>query len=161
MDGLLVFFDARLKSSEHLLVLLGGTAQDIFLLLLHLLYLNQDLCGYIMNFLFLLQTVYYLGNLIGDSLDTFGLIKQSIDRLLIVPHLHLSLSQLILARVINAREMKIINLLLEHVSPLLKVHYLLLVQQLQFSMDVLHLFRHCVILFGSGFPVPDNVMNEL
>jgi hypothetical protein len=114
-----------------------------------------------MDFPFLLQSIDNLWNLIRDSLDTFGLVKQGIDGFLVMAHLHLSLVQFVLAWIVNALEVEVIYFLLEDIGSLLEVHYLLLVQKLKLSMNVLHLLGHCVILLGCWFPVADHVVDEL
>ena len=83
-----------------------------------------------MDLLLLLKAVNDVWYLVRYRFDTFSLVVKNINCLLIVPELRLSLSQLVLPRIVKTLKMEIVHLLFKDFCPLLEVHYLLLIEQL-------------------------------
>jgi hypothetical protein len=79
------------------------------------------------DFLLLFKAVDYMGYVVGDSFYALRLVVKHINMFLVVAELHLPLSQLIFAWIIETLKMEIIHLLLQNFSPLLEIHDLLFI----------------------------------
>ena len=159
-DQLLVFLYAFLERLQDNRIFLGDSLQNLLLLRLQSLEAKNDVRSHVMTLALQFNTVDYLVQRVDSLLGAFHLSVELRNQLAVVAQLVLAQLELI-SRVVLAQVVDVVDLLLEDRGSLLVVHDLRFVQQVELLLDVGDLVCDRRVLLRDGFPVADQVLDDL